>query len=90
VPSYRQFCPVARRADVFAERRTPLIIRELLNGSRRFSELQLGLPQISRNLLTRRLDRLVRAGILARRKIGGRPDAGNYVPTFSTPLISLA
>ncbi len=72
VPNYRQFCPVARGADIFAERWTPLIVREFLNGSRRFSELQLGLPQISRNLLTQRLDRLIRAGILERRKIEGR------------------
>jgi hypothetical protein len=48
---YGQFCPVSRGAEIFAERWTPLILRELLNGSHRFSELLIGLPRISRNLL---------------------------------------
>ena len=45
---YGQFCPVALGAEVFAERWTPLILRELLAGSHRFSELQRGLPGITR------------------------------------------
>jgi len=69
MPNYGQFCPVSRGADVFAERWTPLIIRELLNGSHRFSELQLGLPRISRNLLALRLDTLVRSGVIVRRPL---------------------
>ena len=48
---YGQFCPVALGAEVLATRWTPLIVRELLHGSIRFSELQRGLPRISRNLL---------------------------------------
>jgi len=67
VPESHQFCPVSRGADIFAERWTPLIVRELLNGSHRFSELQLGLPRISRNLLTQRLASLTRAGVIERR-----------------------
>ena len=67
MPKYGQFCPVSRGADIFAERWTPLIIRELLNGSHRFSELQLGLPRISRNLLTQRLEALTRSGVIDRR-----------------------
>ena len=43
---YGQFCPVALGAEVFAERWTPLLLRELLAGSHRFSELQRGLPGI--------------------------------------------
>jgi len=69
VPDYGQFCPVSRGADIFAERWTPLIIRELLNGSHRFSELQLGLPRISRNLLTQRLTELRRSGVIERRPV---------------------
>jgi DNA-binding HxlR family transcriptional regulator len=65
---YRQFCPVALGAEVFAERWTPLILRELLQGSRRFSELRRGLPRISRNLLTQRLASLERAGLIKRRQ----------------------
>jgi DNA-binding HxlR family transcriptional regulator len=45
---YGQFCPVALGAEVFAERWTPLILRELLAGSHRFSELQRGLPGVPR------------------------------------------
>ncbi|TMD59258.1 MAG: helix-turn-helix transcriptional regulator [Chloroflexi bacterium] len=67
VPEYGQFCPVSRGAEIFAERWTPLILRELLNGSHRFSELQIGLPRISRNLLTQRLTSLAIAGVVERR-----------------------
>jgi len=67
VPDYGQFCPVSRGAEVFAERWTPLIVRELLNGSHRFTELQLGLPRISRNLLAQRLASLASSGIIERR-----------------------
>lgn len=65
---YRQFCPVALGAEVFAERWTPLILRELLLGSHRFSELRRGLPRISRNLLTQRLASLERDGLITRRR----------------------
>ena len=61
---YRQFCPVALGAELFAERWTPLILRELLLGSRRFSELRNGLPRMSRNLLVRRLAELEQAGLV--------------------------
>jgi DNA-binding HxlR family transcriptional regulator len=64
---YGQFCPVALGAEVFAERWTPLILRELLAGSHRFSELQRGLPGIPRALLAQRLGSLQRAGLIERR-----------------------
>ena len=64
---YGQFCPVSRGAEIFAERWTPLILRELLNGSQHFSELLLGLPRISRNLLTQRLAALASSGVIERR-----------------------
>jgi DNA-binding HxlR family transcriptional regulator len=69
MPHYGQFCPVSRGAEIFAERWTPLILRELLSGSHRFSELQLGLPRISRNLLTQRLTSLRAAGVIERRPV---------------------
>jgi len=69
VAQYGQFCPVSRGAEIFAERWTPLILRELLSGSHRFSELQLGLPRISRNLLTQRLESLANAGVIERRPV---------------------
>ena len=64
---YGQFCPVALGAEVFAERWTPLILRELLAVSHRFSELQRGLPHIPRALLVQRLRALERAGLVERR-----------------------
>ena len=48
---YHQYCPVARACEVIADRWTPLIVRELLFGSRHFNELERGLPRISRSLL---------------------------------------
>jgi DNA-binding HxlR family transcriptional regulator len=64
--TYGQFCPVALGAEIFAERWTPLIVRELLKGRRRFSDIQRGNPRISKNLLTRRLESLRRSGIIER------------------------
>jgi DNA-binding HxlR family transcriptional regulator len=73
VGGYGQFCPVARGAEVFAERWTPLIVRELLRGPAHFNELRRGLPRISRSLLSERLATLERVGILERRS----PSNGN-------------
>jgi DNA-binding HxlR family transcriptional regulator len=66
MPTYGQFCPVALGAEIFAERWTPLILRELLAGGRRFGDIQRGVPRISRNLLVQRLESLQRSGIIAR------------------------
>jgi len=65
--SYGQFCPVAKAAEIFAERWTPLVLRELLCGSHRFNDLHRGVPLISRSLLTQRLRQLEDAGIVERR-----------------------
>src|SRR5688572_13011678 len=71
--TYGQFCPVAKAAEIFAERWTPLILRELLCGSHRFGELERGLPRISRSLLTQRLRTLEEVGLVERRAgPGGR------------------
>lgn len=64
---YGQFCPVAMAAEIFAERWTPLVLRELFCGSRRFNELERGLPRISRSLLVQRLRALERAGVVEHR-----------------------
>ena len=52
---FGQFCPVAVACEVFAERWTPMIVRELLAGSDRFNEIHRGVPLMSRALLSRRL-----------------------------------
>src|SRR3989337_1665713 len=55
---YGQFCPVAVASEIFAERWTPVILRELVLGSRRFNDIQRGVPRISRALLVKRLGEL--------------------------------
>ena len=72
---YGQFCPVAKAAEIFAERWTPLVLRELVCGSHRFSHLHRGVPLMSRSLLALRLGQLEDAGIIrsaARTKGRGR------------------
>src|SRR5512132_4636592 len=69
---YGQFCPIAQAAEVLTERWTPLVIREIaLTGSRRFNDIQRGVPLMSSSLLSKRLRELERAGIVERRR---RPD----------------
>jgi DNA-binding HxlR family transcriptional regulator len=46
---YGQYCPLAKGAEVFAERWTPLILRELLRGSTTFNDLHRGIPRMSRS-----------------------------------------
>ena len=65
--SYGQFCPVAKAAEVFCERWTPLILRDLAAGATRFSQLQRGVPLMSPTLLSRRLKQLEAEGIIERR-----------------------
>jgi DNA-binding HxlR family transcriptional regulator len=77
---YGQFCPVAKASEIFAERWTPLIMREVLMGSTRFNELERGLPGISRSVLSQRLKRLEQEGIIERR-ICDDARTPEYVPT---------
>jgi DNA-binding HxlR family transcriptional regulator len=72
---------VAKASEIVAERWTPLVLRELLCGSRRFNEIRRGVPLMSRSLLAKRLRELERAGVVERRGLGGR-STGEY---FLTP-----
>ena len=73
--SYGQYCGLARAAELVGERWALLIIRDLLVGARRFSDLARGLPKIPTNILTSRLKELEAAGIV-RRVVRERPLAG--------------
>lgn len=64
--SYGQYCPLAKATEIFADRWTPLILREMLYGSSHFNELERGLPGISRSLLSERLRRLEGARVVER------------------------
>ena len=66
---YQQYCGAARALDVVGDRWTLLIVRELVLGPRRFTDLIDGLPGISRNLLTERLRTLERDGVIVRREL---------------------
>ncbi len=68
---YHQFCPVAKAMELFDERWTLLVVRELVIGSEHFNELRRGLPRMSPTLLSRRLHQLVQAGIVERRVEAG-------------------
>ncbi len=63
---YGQFCPIARSSELLAERWTPVIVRNLLNGCSTFSEIRQGAPGIPPALLTQRLQLLERYGVLVR------------------------
>jgi DNA-binding HxlR family transcriptional regulator len=58
--TYGQYCPIARGSEIFAERWTPLIVRNLSVGCGTFSEILAGAPGLSRTLLSHRLKQLER------------------------------
>jgi DNA-binding HxlR family transcriptional regulator len=79
---YGQFCPIAVACETFAERWTPLILREVLFGARRFSEIRQGMPLISRTLLSQRLRQLEDAGVIESAPLA-RGRGREYRPTRS-------
>lgn len=67
--SYNQNCPIAKGLDVLGERWTLLILRELVGGPRRYSDLRAELPGIATNLLAQRLKELENAGLIKRAEL---------------------
>jgi DNA-binding HxlR family transcriptional regulator len=70
--SYGQFCPVAKAAELFCQRWTALILRDLGAGATRFSQLRRGAPLASPTLLSQRLKELEAEGVIERRPADGR------------------
>lgn len=66
---YEDACGAAHALDLVGERWALLVVRELIFGPKRFSELRASLPGISANVLTQRLEGLEAAGVLTRRKL---------------------
>lgn len=64
--TYGQYCPVAKAAEVLGDRWTLLIIRDMHTGAVQFNDLHRGLPGISRSVLTQRLRKLERDGLIER------------------------
>lgn len=75
--TYHQFCPLAYSLDVVGERWTLLIVRELLMGPRRYTDMLNGLPGIGTNLLANRLKALEEAGVIRQRTLP--PPAASHV-----------
>ena len=65
--AYGQYCPLALAAEVVCERWTLLIVSRVIDGCEQFNDIHRGVPRISPSLLSKRLDQLVRAGVLAKR-----------------------
>jgi DNA-binding HxlR family transcriptional regulator len=66
---YGQFCPLAKALDVLGERWTLLIVRELLSGPKRYTDLREGLPGLATDLLATRLRELQETGVIDRREV---------------------
>jgi DNA-binding HxlR family transcriptional regulator/putative sterol carrier protein len=67
--SYQQYCPAARALDVVGDRWTLLVVRELLFGQKRYTDLLEGLPGIGTNILADRLRTLEAGGIVRKRRL---------------------
>jgi len=75
-----QVCSIARTLEVVGERWTLLVLRDVLQGTRRFDDLVQSLG-VARNILSDRLDRLVDHGLLERKPYQDRPPRFEYHPT---------
>lgn len=75
--SYDDGCAAAHALDLIGERWALLVVRELLLGPKRFTDLRASLPGISPNVLTQRLTELEQGSVLQKRKLG--PPVGTWV-----------
>jgi len=75
--SYDQYCGLAGALDLLGERWTLLIVRELMSGPKRYTDLADGLPGIGTSLLAGRLAKLERGGVIERRLLA--PPAASTV-----------
>ena len=66
---YDQYCPIAHSLGLIGERWTLLVVRELLYGPKRYTDLVAELPGIGTNILAARLKELESAGIVEKKKL---------------------
>jgi DNA-binding HxlR family transcriptional regulator len=76
--SYEDYCAAAHALDLVGERWALLVVRELLLGPRRFTDLRTGMPAISPNVLTQRLNDMEAAGIVKRHRLPRPANAWVY------------
>jgi DNA-binding HxlR family transcriptional regulator len=93
--SYNQYCPIAHGLDLVGDRWSLLIVRDLLLGPKRFSDLREGLPGLGTNILTDRLKALERGGVIQRRVLPAPAASSVYELTaygqqLEAPLNALA
>ena len=88
---YGQFCPVAKTAEIFAQRWTPLILRELCFGPQGFNDLRRAMPLVARSVLTQRLSELTLSGVIVADKRPGISSRYRLTPAGEAfrPLIQL-
>lgn len=79
--SYDQYCSAARALDAVGDRWTLLIVRELLAGPRRYTDLHADLPGVSTDVLASRLKDMERDGLATRRRLPPPGAAYVYEPT---------
>ena len=79
--TYGDRCGVARALDLIGERWALLVVRELLLGPKRFTDLRAGLPQVGPDVLSQRLRELEAAGIVTRRTLDPPASAKVYALT---------
>lgn len=87
--SYNQFCPVAKAAEIFCERWTALILRDLACGATRFSDFQRGVPLASPTLLSQRLKQLEAEGIVTRRRSPDRRGWTYHMTTAGAEFVPI-
>src|SRR5919198_834624 len=80
--SYNQYCGLAKSLDIVGERWTLLIVRDLLLGPLRYSQLLRGLPGITTNLLAKRLKEMEHLGLVER--VRSRTDDSSYSYRLTT------
>jgi DNA-binding HxlR family transcriptional regulator len=76
--SYGQYCGLAQALDLVGERWTLLVVRELLMGPKRYTDLRAALPGIATNLLADRLDHLEEVGLARRERLPAPAPATVY------------
>jgi DNA-binding HxlR family transcriptional regulator len=77
VRSYGEACTVAHALDLIGDRWALLVVRDLLLGPKRFTDLERGMPRVNARILTQRLRELEAAGVVRRRRLS--PPAGTTV-----------
>jgi DNA-binding HxlR family transcriptional regulator len=84
---YHQRCGIAHALDLVGERWALLVVRELVLGPKRYTDLGRDLPGISSNVLSNRLDELEHAGVVRRRRLP--PPAASWVYELEPILTQL-